>query len=79
MFRANEADYDHYVWNIAAHCFHYSTSEINWPVTATATHSGNIHMHEAVYLHHKTLASYVHWYWPSNSALIGDLFLGRLT
>lgn len=64
---------------IKGHSFHYSSADIKWPVIATATQEGKTHMQEKIFLRHNTLASYVHWYWPSHLELICDLFLGQLT
>lgn len=64
---------------LTGHCFHYSRSDIPLQPIAIASQSGKTQMQESVYLHHETLASYVHWYLPSSPALVCDLFLGRLT
>jgi cobyrinic acid a,c-diamide synthase len=64
--------------HITGHCFHYSTTNIDLTVIATATQAGKTHMQEKVYFYKNTLMSYVHWYLPSNPELACDLFLGRL-
>jgi len=64
---------------LTGHCFHYSSSDIPLQPISIASQSGKTQMREPVYLHHQTLASYVHWYLPSSPELVCDLFLGRLT
>lgn len=64
---------------LTGHCFHYSTSDIALPVIAIASQAGKTRMQEKVFLKRNTLASYVHWYFPSSPELIGDLFLGHLS
>ncbi|EDQ01632.1 cobyrinate a,c-diamide synthase [Shewanella benthica] len=64
--------------SLRGHCFHYSKADIALTPICTASQAGSIRMPEAVYLHHNTLASYVHWYLPSNPTLASDIFLGKL-
>ena len=63
---------------LTGHCFHYSTSDITLPVVTIASQAGKTRMQEKVFFKNNTLASYVHWYFPSSPELIGDLFLGHL-
>ncbi|RTR33574.1 cobyrinate a,c-diamide synthase [Shewanella atlantica] len=63
---------------MTGHCFHYSKSDITLLPLAIASQAGKTRMQERVYLHHNTLASYVHWYLPSSPELVSRLFLGQL-
>lgn len=64
--------------SLTGHCFHYSKSDIAQLPIAIASQAGKTRMQERVYLHHNTLASYVHWYLPSSPELACRLFLGQL-
>lgn len=64
--------------SLTGHCFHYSKSDIALLPIAIASQAGKTHMQERVFLHHNTLASYVHWYLPSSPRLTCRLFLGQL-
>lgn len=64
--------------SLTGHCFHYSKSDIAQLPIAIASQAGKTRMQERVYLHHNTLASYVHWYLPSSPELVCRLFLGQL-
>jgi len=63
---------------MTGHCFHYSKSDIPLHPISIASQAGKTRMQERVYLHHNTLASYVHWYLPSSPELACRLFLGQL-
>lgn len=60
--------------NIRGHTFHYSHFDTTLAAAYQAlTQDGN--RGEALYRHGSLLASYVHWYFPSNPALVASWFL----
>jgi len=62
---------------VRGHSFHYSTAIIDaQPVTHAQYYSRN-NQGEAVYLQNNLLASYIHWYFPSNIEFFIRFFLGE--
>lgn len=59
---------------IKGHCFHYSTNTIHHSPVATAVSTGRFGSKEEVYQLGATIASYVHWYFPSAPALVAKWF-----
>ena len=56
------------------HSFHYSSAEVDLaPITQTKHHPSE-RLGEFVYQHNNILASYMHWYLPSNPGLTLRLF-----
>jgi cobyrinic acid a,c-diamide synthase len=61
---------------VRGHSFHYSTANISMaPLTYSQYYSKNI-QGEAVYFKGKFLASYMHWYFPSNAEFFIEFFKG---
>ncbi len=61
---------------VRGHSFHYSTANIAMtPLTHSQYYSKKI-QGEAVYFQGKFLASYMHWYFPSNAQFFIDFFKG---
>ncbi len=61
---------------IRGHTFHYSTLQADIaPIAYAQTQSGG--SGEAIYRRGCVVASYVHWYFPSNPRLIAQWFLGH--
>jgi len=61
---------------VRGHSFHYSTANIPMtPLTHTQYYSKKI-QGEAVYFQDKFLASYMHWYFPSNAEFFIEFFNG---
>ena len=59
------------------HSFHYSSAEVDLdPITQTKHHPSE-RLGEFVYQHNNILASYMHWYLPSNPGLTLRLFNKR--
>jgi len=56
------------------HSFHYSCAQINLEPIAQTTHHPSERAGEYVYQHHNILASYMHWYFPSNPSLTLKIF-----
>ena len=48
------------------HSFHYSTAEISLEPISLSKHHPTERLGEFVYQHHNIIASYMHWYLPSN-------------
>ncbi len=62
---------------VRGHSFHYSTANINMsPLTHTKYYSRNS-QGEAVYFQGNFLASYMHWYFPSNTEFFIHFFNGK--
>ncbi len=68
----NEKPYKNNV--IRGHSFHYSTAEINLTPLAQTLHHPSQRAGEFVYQHGNIIASYMHWYFPSNVKLAVKLF-----
>ena len=56
------------------HSFHYSSAEIALKPIAQTTHQSSERAGEFVYQHNNILASYMHWYLPSNPSLTLRIF-----
>jgi len=56
------------------HSFHYSRAEVDLIPICQATHHPSERSGEFVYQHNNILASYMHWYFPSNPGLTLRLF-----
>ncbi|WP_245942541.1 cobyrinate a,c-diamide synthase [Candidatus Colwellia aromaticivorans] len=56
------------------HSFHYSSAEIDLEPSCQTTHHPSERAGEFVYLHNNILASYMHWYLPSNPSLALRIF-----
>ena len=56
------------------HSFHYSRAEIDLEPISQTTHHPSERAGEFVYQHNNILASYMHWYFPSNPSLTLRLF-----
>lgn len=56
------------------HSFHYSCAEINLEPWCQTVHHPSERAGEYVYRYHNILASYMHWYFPSNPQLAIHLF-----
>jgi len=56
------------------HSFHYSCSDIELEPNYQTTHHPSERAGEYVYQHHNILASYMHWYLPSNPSLTLRIF-----
>ena len=56
------------------HSFHYSAAEIALAPNAQTTHHPSERAGEFVYQHNNILASYMHWYLPSNPSLTLRIF-----
>ncbi|WP_220752008.1 cobyrinate a,c-diamide synthase [Shewanella sp. KT0246] len=63
---------------LTGHTFHYSTLDTNETSIFIASQQGKVRAIEPVYLISKTLASYTHWYWPSNPSFIAAVFKGEI-
>jgi len=62
---------------LRGHTFHYSSTQSNEQILVQPiTQRG--HKTDPVWRKNKLIASYIHWYFPSNPQLIADLFLGNL-
>jgi len=59
---------------IRGHTYHHSILETTKESIAVATNPNGNHTHEAVYQQNRLTASYIHFYFPSNSSLIAELF-----
>ncbi len=59
---------------IRGHSFHYSSAEIELVPLCQTRHYPSERLGEYVYLQQNILASYMHWYFPSNPALALQLF-----
>lgn len=59
---------------IRGHSFHYSSAEIELTPVCQSTHHPSERKGENVYQHNNILASYMHWYFPSNPSLTFKLF-----
>jgi len=59
---------------IRGHSFHYSQAQINLPVMTRTRYYPHEREGEAIYLQNNILASYMHWYFPSNPQFIFDFF-----
>ncbi len=56
------------------HSFHYSCAEIDLTPISQTTHHPSERAGEYVYQHNNILASYMHWYFPSNPGLTLRIF-----
>ncbi|WP_232769037.1 cobyrinate a,c-diamide synthase [Colwellia sp. Bg11-28] len=56
------------------HSFHYSCAEIELEPSSQTTHHPSERAGEYVYQHNNILASYMHWYFPSNPSLTLRIF-----
>ena len=56
------------------HSFHYSCAEIDLAPSGQTTHHPSERAGEFVYQHNNILASYMHWYFPSNPSLTLRIF-----
>jgi cobyrinic acid a,c-diamide synthase len=56
------------------HSFHYSTAEIALEAVSLSKHHPTERLGEFVYQHHNIIASYMHWYLPSNEAVALRMF-----
>jgi len=56
------------------HSFHYSCAEIDLEPICQTTHHPSERAGEFVYQYNNILASYMHWYFPSNPALTLHIF-----
>jgi cobyrinic acid a,c-diamide synthase len=56
------------------HSFHYSRADIELEPRCQTTHHPSERAGEYVYLHNNILASYMHWYFPSNPKLTLKIF-----
>ena len=56
------------------HSFHYSTAEIDLQPSGQTTHHPSERAGEFVYQHNNIIASYMHWYLPSNPSLTLRIF-----
>ncbi|MFT5298725.1 MAG: cobyrinic acid a,c-diamide synthase [Colwellia sp.] len=62
---------------VRGHSFHYSTANVEVkPVIHAQYYSRNV-QGEAIYLQNNFLASYMHWYFPSNVGFFTDFFLNK--
>jgi cobyrinic acid a,c-diamide synthase len=59
---------------IRGHSFHYSSAEVGVAPIGQTAHHPSERLGEFVYQHNNILASYMHWYLPSNPALTLRLF-----
>ncbi|GLX79763.1 hydrogenobyrinate a,c-diamide synthase [Thalassotalea insulae] len=59
---------------IRGHSFHYSKAEVRLTPLSQTRHHPSERLGEFVYLHNNILASYMHWYLPSNAKLALSLF-----
>lgn len=56
------------------HSFHYSRAEVDIAPICQTTHHPSGRLGEFVYQHNNILASYMHWYFPSNPGLTLRIF-----
>jgi cobyrinic acid a,c-diamide synthase len=56
------------------HSFHYSSAEIDLEPSCQTIHHPSGRAGELVYLHNNIIASYMHWYLPSNPSLALRIF-----
>lgn len=56
------------------HSYHYSSAEVELTAIARTTHHPSEREGEFVYFHDNILASYMHWYFPSNPKLTLKIF-----
>jgi len=56
------------------HSFHYSSAEIDLEPSCQTTHHPSERAGEFVYMHNSIIASYMHWYLPSNPSLSLRIF-----
>jgi cobyrinic acid a,c-diamide synthase len=56
------------------HSFHYSSAEIDLEPSCQTIHHPSERAGEFVYLHNNIIASYMHWYLPSNPSLALRIF-----
>ena len=56
------------------HSFHYSSADIQLTPLSQSKHHPSGRLGEFVYQHNNIIASYMHWYFPSNAALTLALF-----
>ncbi|WP_448569286.1 cobyrinate a,c-diamide synthase [Thalassotalea ganghwensis] len=59
---------------IKGHSYHYSKADIALTPIALSTHYPSNRTGESVYFHHNVIASYIHWYFPSNPAVAIAMF-----
>ncbi|CAM2865502.1 cobyrinate a,c-diamide synthase [Vibrio rarus] len=62
---------------LRGHTFHYSKTESQQPTLCTPV-SQYGRESDPVWLHNKVVASYIHWYFPYNPALVAQMFKGEL-
>jgi cobyrinic acid a,c-diamide synthase len=63
--------------SLRGHTFHYSTTKSNEQVlTQPITQRGR--KTDPVWIKNNLVASYIHWYFPSNPELVAGLFLGNM-
>lgn len=63
---------------LRGHTFHYSKTESNQAILCTPI-SQRGRTTDPVWIHNKVVASYIHWYFPSNVELVTRLFKGEIT
>ncbi|MGF1760347.1 cobyrinate a,c-diamide synthase [Photobacterium sagamiensis] len=64
-------------YTLRGHTFHYSTTESNEQVlTQPVSQRGR--KTDPVWMKNNLIASYIHWYFPSNPKLVADIFLGKV-
>ena len=56
------------------HSFHYSSAQIDLEPIGQTTHHPSERAGEFVYQHNNIIASYMHWYFPSNPGLTLRIF-----
>ncbi len=63
---------------LRGHTFHYSTTQSQEQIlTQPMTQRGR--KTDPVWVKNNLIASYIHWYFPSNPALVAKIFLGEAT
>lgn len=82
-YREGDAAADHDVLDddhkyvLRGHTFHYSTTRSTEQVlTQPFTQRG--HKTDPVWFKNNLIASYIHWYFPSNPTLVANIFLGNV-
>lgn len=63
---------------VRGHSFHYSTASINAKILTHAQYYSRNSQGENVYLQKNILASYMHWYFPSNREFFIGFFSGNI-
>ena len=62
---------------LRGHTFHYSKTQSQEKVLCETVSQRGRQL-DPVWLHKRVVASYIHWYFPSNPELVGKIFSGRL-